>query len=588
MSWDDDKLREVANDLINDVDEINILEYFELFYSYLRINQEVFYMKGYLRISNKVMLFLFTLIVFVGCTTDSNVNNNNEKDNVSNHETKDPEDVGYPDEISYWIALDANVAATSKNLNEVGVYQEIEKITGTRVDFKHPSGEGDQVTEQFNLMLNSSNLPDVIETNWLTVPRGPDDAIETGTIIRLNELIEDHAPNFHQYLEENPEIKKMITTDEGNIYSFPFIRGDEALMVFMGPMLRKDWLDKLDLDLPETIDEWEEVMTAIREGDPNENGEKDEYPLLLELGEIKGHGAFASAWGISPWFYNAHGVVKFGSIEPEFKEFLTTMSRWYEKGLLDPDFAAMDTKLQDAKMTGHQLGGLYSYTGSGIGKYVGLMEDIDPDFNLAATPHPSLNKGEKAALGQIDHPFPGSSVAITTSAENPEEIVKWLDFAYSEEGHMLFNFGIEGLTYEMIDDYPTYTEEITNNPDGLPMTQALAKYMRSSYSGPFVQNKGYIEQYANLPEQQDALVVWADSAENDIKMPPITMTPEENNEYSSIMSDLETYYDETITRIIMNEQSIDQFDEFVDTLKGMGIERAIELQQQALDRYLDR
>src|SRR5699024_155817 len=138
------------------------------------------------------------------------------------------------------------------------------------------------------------------------------DAIETGTIIRLNELIEDHAPNFHQYLEENPEIKKMITTDEGNIYSFTFIRGDEALMVFMGPMLRKDWLDKLDLDLPETIDEWDAVIAAIRNGDPKENGRTDDYPLLLVISEIKGHGAFTSAWGISPWSYNAQGVVEFG------------------------------------------------------------------------------------------------------------------------------------------------------------------------------------------------------------------------------------------------------------------------------------
>src|SRR5699024_199237 len=260
----------------------------------------------FMKALSTLFILLIASIIFVGCSNDAteettgngdegNGNGANENEEASSGE------VGYPESLSYWIALDANVAATSKNLNEVGVYQEIEKITGTKVDFKHPSGEGEQVTEQFNLMLNSKDLPDVIETNWLTVPKGPDNAINTGTIIRLNELIEEHAPNFNQYLNDNPDIKKMITTDEGNIYSFPFIRGDEALRVFMGPMLRKDWLDKLDLDVPETIDEWEEVMTAIREGDPNGNGEKDETPLLLELGEIKGYGAFASAWGISPW-----------------------------------------------------------------------------------------------------------------------------------------------------------------------------------------------------------------------------------------------------------------------------------------------
>src|SRR5699024_9425198 len=125
-------------------------------------------------------------------------------------------------------------------------------------------------------------------------------------------------------------------------------------------------------------------------------------------------------------------------------------------------------------------------------------EEENPDFKLVATPHPSLEKGEKAALGQIDHPFPGNGAAITTSAENPEEIVKWLDFAYSEEGHMLFNFGIDGISYEMIDDYPTYTKEMTDNPDGLPMTQALGRYIRIG-SGPYIQDKAYMEQYAILP-----------------------------------------------------------------------------------------
>lgn len=477
--------------------------------------------------------------------------------------------------------MDANVAATSSSLNEVGVYQEIEKITGTSVSFQHPSGEGNQVLEQFNLMVASGNLPDVIEYNWLTVPRGPDSAIKAGTILRLNELIEQYAPNFSAYLDENPDIKKMITTDEGNIYSFPFLRGDEELLVFKGPMLRKDWLEQLGLELPTTIDEWENVLTAIRDGDPNGTGEKV-IPYLLELGDIKSFGSFVSAWGISAWFYNDDGTVKFGSIEPEFKEFLETMSDWYSKGLLDPDFAAIDTSLRDAKMTSNQLGGIHSYTGSGIGKFAGLMEEGNPDFMLVATPHPNLGDGNIAALGQIDHPFPGSAAAISGSADNPEEIVKWLDFGYSEEGHHLFNFGIEGLTYEMIDGYPTYTDEIMNNPDGLPVTQAMGKYFRASYSGPFVQNKAYIEQYAELPEQQEAIQIWSESAENEIKMPPITMTAEENERYAGIMGDLETYYDEMVTRFIMGENSIDEFDEFVATLREWGSKRLLHFSKRRL------
>ncbi|KAB8136777.1 extracellular solute-binding protein [Gracilibacillus oryzae] len=538
----------------------------------------------------KALSVLFSLIVILllaaGC---SNNEASNDAEESGADVSKSPEEVEYPDQFTYWTAIDPNVAITSESLNSVGVYQELEKITGTKVEFKHPSGEGTQITEQFNLMVASDQLPDAIEYNWRKVPKGPDNAIENGTIIRLNELIEKYAPNLTKYLDENPEIKNMVTTDDGNMYAFPFLRGDQSLMVFMGPIIRQDWLENLNLEKPSTIDEWETVLTAFKNEDPNGNGENDEIPLLLELNHIKYSGAFVSAYGITPEFYQQDGKVKYGSIQPEFKEFLTKVNSWYDKGLLDPDFAAIDSKLLDAKVTGGQLGSFYGFTGSGIGKYMGLMAEKDPDFILAPSPHPSLNEGEKAARGQLDPAYSGvHSVAITSSAENPEELVKWLDFAYSEEGHMLFNFGIEGASYEMVDGYPAYTEEITNNPDGLPMTQALGKYVRSPYGGPFVQDKRYVEQYLTLPEQQEAVQLWGDSAENNIIIPPVTLTADESEEFNSIMSDLNTYYDEMVIKFIMGEEPLDNFDEFVATLQGMGIERAIELQQAALDRYNSR
>ncbi|WP_235991676.1 extracellular solute-binding protein [Metabacillus schmidteae] len=537
-------------------------------------------------LSGLFLLLLFLLLV-VGCSGNETSSEGNEKGKEI--ELKDPEDVEYPDEISYWTELVPNVAATSKSLNDVAAYQELEQITGTKVEFKHPSGEGSDITEQFNLMVASGKLPDVIEYNWRTVPNGPDQAIQAGTIIRLNELIEQYAPNLNKYLNENPEVKKMVTTDDGNIYTFPFLRGDESLMVFLGMIIRQDWLDKLDLEVPSTISEWEEVLTAIKNEDPNGNGKADEIPLMVQLNDFKYIGAFVGGYGIHAQFYNDNGTVKYGSIQPEFKDFLTTMNSWYEKGLLDPDFSAVDSKLMDAKVTNDQLGSFFGFSGGGIGKYTELMKEKNPDFKLIPTPNPSLKEGEKAATGHLEHAYSGMhSAAISGTAENPEEIVKWLDFAYSEEGHMLFNFGIEGESYEMVDGNPTYTEEITNNPDGLPMTQALGKYIRASYGGPLIQDKRYLEQYYELPEQKDAVKIWGESAENKINMPPTTLNVEESEEFNSIMSDLNTYYDETVIRFIMGEEPLDNFDDFVETLKGMGIERAIELQQAALDRYMER
>ncbi|SFM08735.1 carbohydrate ABC transporter substrate-binding protein, CUT1 family (TC 3.A.1.1.-) [Gracilibacillus orientalis] len=536
----------------------------------------------------KALTVLFFLLLFFALIVGCSDNGTSSEETEQETELKDPSEVGYPESLTYWAELNGNAAQTAQTLNDVRAYQVMEETTGTTIEFKHPSGEGTDITEQFNLMLASGKLPDMIEYNWRTVPKGPDNAIEDGTIIRLNEIIEDYAPNLNQYLNENPEVKKTVTTDEGNIYTFPFIRGDEKLMVFMGMIIRQDWLDTLDLDTPTTIAEWEEVLKAFKTGDPNGNGEQDEVPLLVQPDDFKNIGPFVGAYGIHAQFYNDNGTVKYGSIQPEFKEFLTTMNRWYEEGLLDADFAAMDGKLVDAKVTNDQLGSLFGYTGGGIGRFTGLMED-HPTFELSATPHPALEEGGIAATAQKAFPHEGyHSVAISGQAENPEEIAKWLDFAYSEEGHMLFNFGVEGESYEMIDGYPTYTEEITNNPDGLPMSNALGKYIRANYGGPMIQDVRYVEQYLDLPAQKEAIEIWEETAENNINMPPITMNSDESDEFNSIMSDLDTYYDETVIRFIMGDEPLDNFDEFVATLEGMGINRAIELQQAALDRYMAR
>lgn len=500
-------------------------------------------------------------------------------------------DSGYPESISYWVAMVDHIKGHAKSMNEVTLYQELERITGTRVDFKHPSGEGDQINEQLNLMIASQNMPDVVETNWLTIPRGPENAIREGTILRLNELIEEHAPNFRKYLDDNPEVEKLIKTDEGSIYGFPFIRGDESLMVFFGPIIRKDWLDNVGMDMPTTIQEWEEVLIAFRDKDPNRNGQKDEIPFFLNYdGNVKSPSlnAFIGSFGIGAQFYQVNGEVRYGEIQPEFKEFLTVLNRWYGQGLLDPDFAATDGSLRDAKVTSNQLGSFYWYVGSGIGRYMGLMEKDYPDANLYPAPYPSTEKGKPVALGQRDSAYSGGyTAAITGNAKNPEAIVRWLDLAYGEEGHMLFNFGKEGLSYELVDGYPKYTDLVMKNPDGLNVSQAMSMHFRAAYGGPFVQDKHYIEQYMERDSQKEAVVIWS-SPENKIQMPPVTMTADENKTFASIMTDLNTYSEEMVTKFIMGVEPLTNVDQYMNTLKQMGIEEAIAIQQAALDRFNER
>ena len=494
--------------------------------------------------------------------------------------------------LTYWADLGANAAATMQSFNEMTCYKELEKLSGVHLEFQHPPLESQQALEQFNLMIASGKFPDVIESNWLAFPGGPAKAVRDNVIIRLNELIDEHAPNFKKVLDDHPEWRKQIVTDEGDIYCFPFLRGDVLLTRFTGPVLRQDYLEKEGLEVPTTMDEWKTVLTALKGKDLNGNGQQDEYAFTPWLGNVRGafnSHAFIGAWGITTGFYQDNGVVKYGPLQPEYKEFLTTIVGWVNDGLVDPDAVAMDQKAFDAKMTNGQIASCVLLTGGGVGRFTTLMkEKPESGFKLVGAPYPVLKAGEKPMLGQQDNPYPGgASAAISSTNTHVEETMKLLDYAYGPEGHMLFNFGVEGISYNMVDGYPKYTDIVANNPDKLPLAQSMAQHFRSNFAGPFVQDLRYFEQYAVLPEQQAAVRVWSEPT-NEKLMPPVTPTQEESRRFARIMGEVNTRYDEIFSKVISGQEPVATWDTFVQELQQLGIEEAVGIQQAALDRFNKR
>ena len=153
---------------------------------------------------------------------------------------------------------------------------------------------------------------------------------------------------------------------------------------------------------------------------------------------------------------------------------------------------------------------------------------------------------------------------------------------------MLYNFGIEGESYNMIDGYPTYTENITNNPEGTAMNVMMSEYCRSYDGGPFIQDRRYYEQYAAKPQQQAAWEIWGESNMLDHLLPNLYVSGEDQSELSSIDSAINTYMSEVVTKLIMGTESFDNYDKIIEELKDRGIERAIEIRQKAYDAYLAR
>lgn len=266
------------------------------------------------------------------------------------------------------------------------------------------------------------------------------------------------------------------------------------------------------------------------------------------------------------------------------------MRRWYELGLLDTEFAANTAKLRDEKVTSDRVFAFIGSMGNSITRYTAMCRnENNPDFQLLPVPYPTLNEGETPIVGQQGAKYTGAGVAITSSCKNPELIVKFYDYFYTEEGHMLSNWGVQGLTYDYDEDgNPYFLPLVSENPDGLSREQAMAKYTIWQSQSPVYKLKDVLEQRDRLPEQIEGRKNWL-ACKNEIIMPPVTPTAEEADEFATIMNDCTTYMQEQATKIIMGEVDLDEgFDTMVSTLKGMGIERAIELRQAQLERYLAR
>ena len=545
-----------------------------------------------------VIIIMILLVSSMLAACSSGGGNSKGSNTVPNNEgiTKEPagevqtEATTYPintdKKLTYWGEMNGNLVGVKATHEDVPFFQEWQKVTGVDLQFTAPPSG--QVKEAMNMLLASGTLPDLIEYNFIgDFPGGPEKAINDGYIIELNDLINKYAPNLKKFLEENPEIDKMVKTDSGSYYVFPFVRYDEYLRVFQGPIVRKDWLDELGLPVPETIDDWTTMLRAFKE----KKGAT--APLSFNskprFFSDSGNGAISGAFGVNRGFYLEENDIKFGPAEPGFKDYLNQMHEWYAEGLIDKNAATADTKSLDSNMATGATGATIGNAGGGIGKWQPLVEANEPNAVLVAAPYPVLNKGDKPKFGQMNHAYASEgTVAITTAAKDPELAVRMLDFGYSEEGRLFFNFGTEGVSYNMVGDYPTYTDLLLKNPDNLAPAQAISLYARGSYNGPFIQDKRYAEQFFILDTQKEAVNVWKNTDAAMHNLPPITPTPDESSDFATIMNDINTLVDEMTTKIIIGVEPIDAYESYLEKMKSLKLDRAIEIQSAALERFNNR
>jgi putative aldouronate transport system substrate-binding protein len=436
----------------------------------------------------------------------------------------------------------------------------------------------------FSLLLASGDYPDIINSHmWNNYSGGIAKAVEDGIVLPITDYMDTWAANYMERLDSDEEWMKYARLSDGEFPGFFHLRSNDAgVSNSYGFVMRQDWLEDLGLQPPVTMDEFKAVLNAFK----TEKGAVN--PFSIPVGELRNMGSWGmmtSPFGlVSTGYYHKDGVVQYGAYQSEYKEYLKWLNQLYKEGLLDNNFLTLDATTKNSNILNGISGATGGYAGGGIGVWMGTMAQIDPNYSLVGVGSLVLKAGDQALFSQRQAQVPGSCAVVTTSCKNVEAAVQFLNYGYTEQGNLLMQFGIEGKSFELREGKPYYTDLVLKNPDGLPFAQALSQYDYCPQNGPYIQGGEFCFQSYN-DIQNSALQIWKDSKVMDYFIPPLTVAPDHAQEYSTITSEINTYVNENFALFVTGERSIEQYDAYLSTLKGMQIERMIELYQNAYNRY---
>jgi len=466
----------------------------------------------------------------------------------------------------------------------------LKEKTGIELKYPFTAPNPEQMAQKIKLAISSNEeLPDVIYAEGNVFPQ----LIDSGKFMDVTELFDEYASPLvkEAYAQAGADAWNPFVR-EGRKMAIPVLGGaygaEEVLWV------REDWKKKLNLPDPVTLDDFEKMLEAFTNGDPDGNGKKDTFGMSLGIKDS------ISFWGADPgfvfgafgtmpsqWNKTADDQLEYGSINPASKLALGKLADWFKKGYLNQDLGAINVEKAPDNITKGKAGVITGTTWfvSSNGWPIPLQElqKVHPDAEMKPYPLPSGPDGKQHRRGW---PMTGGAYLINKNMKNPEIFFTYLNALYaaeksSNEKGGEWEFGLaEGYDWIMADGKPSVDDK--NFPDG-------KKYNVRDY---FIAGWGFpmegIERYVRLangnpPETfKDQAVLegspWAIPAgkilddqkagrlEEMFTGPP-TETMKTKREYLTKI-ELQTY-----AKIIYGEQSVDSFDKFVETWKAGGGEQ---------------
>lgn len=434
-----------------------------------------------------------------------------------------------------------------KALEEVTKY--VKEQTGVEATAIIPPKGSEK--DKLNVLLASGEQLDVFQGDWDQYKQA---------IIPLNDLLNKYGPDIKKAWDA--DAWKLMTDKDGKIWGIPRIITTAPFPIWV----RADWLKKLNLPMPKTLDELESVLKAFKEKDPDGNGKDDTIPILLDDRFQYGLVGAFTEFGYSNWVDPKDGKLKIPELQPGYVDFLAKMADWYQKGYIYKEtFAKFDVQQM---LKTNRIGAVDIWY-SGLTINAPLVGQTVPEMDYQFIPE---IKGPK---GYLQTAYPGTTTAmlVTKSSKNPDAVIKFINWQYQNvENHLTSWYGIKDKNWKWADQQKK-TVEVTNpNPYAGEFMVTLGLAMETKYAPSDPLRAKHTQFLNNELTKFDK-----------VKMPVdlgIVYDKEALKEKVPNAGDLDRLRKEEVIKFIMGARPLSDYNKFVDELYKAGLDKLIDFQTE--------
>ena len=460
--------------------------------------------------------------------------------------------------------------------NNLPVFATMMRRLGINVDWQIL--ERATYDETVTVRLMSRNLPDIVVLLQQSVIS---QMVEDGAFQAYTDLNwQENAPYTQELFKEvdYAPLEKVYRNlyGDGKIYGF----GDAVIPRFLSNpnhIVNMVWLKNLGLPEPSTLDEFYNMLVAFRDNDPNKNGRRDEIPFAFsDVNSI--NLAFAGTFGLNfnyGWELDRNGRVTSIYTTDKFRNYLEFRKRMYDNDLIDKESRDMT---QYFELVAADRLGVFPFWPSyqGIGNYSPYYDEKEDNIVFRELlPLRNVTSGNREIFARLDASIT-EPMLILKGARYPEVCLRFIDWLWaSPEYEMLMNFGIEGLSYNMVNGRPvpirpanyTGSMDYINYIGG---SQPPWAHRQSEYAWHFVDwNKPWMDERATAmkPYYVDGLM-------------PAVLSVSDYAIVTRYQPDVLTFINEMTDNFITGRRPLSQFNQFVQEVNNLGLDRMREVYQK--------